>query len=261
MRFEQFENDALISYGKKHGYITEGMSEEEINEFLPAVAAAARAGAKGLGMAAKGAGRLAAKGGQKIAKSAKAAGKAVGDKAVGAVADKAQGMGATGADVQQLRKDTADQGGVAGKIANTKLAKNITNKVADKMAPAPEVPPGADMELSPTGQQHKVHAGAKDVGTKHDGHGHKTDPKDQSKIAQRATALKQVVGNKGSGGQVAAGLDKVSAGNTMSPQLIKAIAPYTQKLQVIMNDPQLSTKFRQLMKQADTAQSQQQTHA
>ena len=47
----------------------------------------------------------------------------------------------------------------------------------------------------------------------------------------------------------------------MSPQLIKAIAPYTQKLQVIMNDPQLSTKFRQLMKQADTAQSQQQTHA
>ena len=217
MRFEQFENDALISYGKKHGYITEGMSEEEINEFLPAVAGAARLAGQGL------------------AKGTKAVGQAVqkGTKAVGQVVDKAKAAG------QQIAKSVADTGG----------------------DPAQEVPPGADMEPSPTGQQHKVGAGAKDVGTKHDGHGHKTDPKDQSKIAQRATALKQVVGNKGSGGQVAAGLDKVSAGNTMSPQLIKAIAPYTQKLQVIMNDPQLSTKFRQLMKQADTAQSQQQTHA
>ena len=121
MRFEQFENDALINYGKKHGYITEGMSDEEINEILPAVAAAARMGAKGVGMAAKGAGKLAKAGGklaykgakaaaphvkkaavatgkaagQQIAKGAKAAGQQVakGAKAVGKAVDQAGGVG------------------------------------------------------------------------------------------------------------------------------------------------------------------------
>ncbi|SVB33655.1 uncharacterized protein METZ01_LOCUS186509, partial [marine metagenome] len=48
MRFNEFERDALISYGKKQGYITEGMSDEQIDEILPAVAAAGRMAAKGV---------------------------------------------------------------------------------------------------------------------------------------------------------------------------------------------------------------------
>ena len=32
MRFHQFERDALINFGKKHGYITEDMTEEQIDE-------------------------------------------------------------------------------------------------------------------------------------------------------------------------------------------------------------------------------------
>ena len=59
MRFNEFERDSLINFGKKHGYITEDMSQEQIDEILPAVAAAGRMAAQGVGAAAKGAGKLA----------------------------------------------------------------------------------------------------------------------------------------------------------------------------------------------------------
>ena len=32
MRFNEFERDSLINFGKKHGYITEDMSQEEIDK-------------------------------------------------------------------------------------------------------------------------------------------------------------------------------------------------------------------------------------
>ena len=245
MRFNEFERDALISYGKKQGYITEGMSDEQIDEILPAVAAAGRMAAKGVGAVAKGAGKLAVKGAKAAAPHIKKAAVATGKAAGQQIAKGAKAVG------QQVAKGAKAVGGaVAGAVAD---------KMAQGQAPAQEVPPGADMTPSPTGQpQHNVPAGATDT-AKHQGHGHQTDPKDQSKIAQRATALKGISGGKASGGQVAKGLDKVSAGSTMSPQLIKAVAPYTKKLQVIMNDPQLFTKFKMLMKQADA--SQQKAHA
>ena len=55
---------------------------------------------------------------------------------------------------------------------------------------------------------------------------------------------------------VAKGLDKVGAGSTLPPNLIKAIAPYTQSIQTMMQDPQLFGKFKLLMKQAKANQAQ-----
>ena len=163
MRFNEFERDSLINFGKKHGYITEDMSQEEIDkvlEFMPALAGAAR----GLGTAAKAG-----------IKGVKAAGQAIqkGTKAVGQAVD-------------------------------------------------------------------KVKAGAQKV---------------TQKVAQRATALKGVTGGKASGGMVAKGLDKVGQGSTLPPNLIKAIAPYTQSIQTMMQDPQLFSKFKLLMKQAQAGQA------
>lgn len=250
MRFNQFEREALINFGKKHGYITEGMSDEQIDEILPALAGVGRMAAKGAGALAKGAGKLAVKGAKAaaphikrgavatakgIGRGVKAGAKAAGGAVAGALANKAQGMGATGSDVQQLRKDTAAQGGIAGKIANTNLAKNMTNKVAGKMAPGQEVPPGADQTPSPTGQP---------------------DQKATQKVAQRATAMKGIAGGKASGGMVAKGMDKVAQGGTLPPNLIKAIQPYTTSIQTIMQDPQLFSKFKLLMKQAKAGQAQ-----
>ena len=81
MRFNEFERDSLINFGKKHGYITEDMSQEQIDEILPAVAAAGRMAAQGVGAAAKGAGKLAKAGVQAakplVQKGVKAAGQAV----------------------------------------------------------------------------------------------------------------------------------------------------------------------------------------
>ena len=60
------------------------------------------------------------------------------------------------------------------------------------------------------------------------------------------------MGGKGSGAMVAKGLDKVAAGETLPPNIIKAIAPYAQGIQAILSNPQLMTKFKQLMKQAQS---------
>ena len=184
MRFNEFERDSLINFGKKHGYITEDMSQEEIDkvlEFMPALAGAAR----GLGTAAKAG-----------IKGVKAAGQAIqkGTKAVGQAVDKA--------------------GGVAG----------IANKAGAAVGQAVD----------------KVKAGAQKV---------------TQKVAQRATALKSISGGKASGGMVAKGLDKVGQGSTLPPNLIKAIAPYTQSIQTMMQDPQLFSKFKLLMKQAQAGQA------
>lgn len=80
----------------------------------------------------------------------------------------------------------------------------------------------------------------------------KPDPKVTQQVAQKATALKGVMGGKGSGAMVAKGLDKVAAGETLPPNIIKAIAPYAQGIQAILSNPQLMTKFKQLMKQAQS---------
>lgn len=78
-----------------------------------------------------------------------------------------------------------------------------------------------------------------------------TDQKATQKVAQRATSLKSVAGGNASGGMVAKGMDKVASGSTLPPNLIKAIQPYTQSIQKMMQDPQLFSKFKMLMKQAN----------
>ena len=85
----------------------------------------------------------------------------------------------------------------------------------------------------------------------------KPDPKVAQQVAQKATALKGVVGGKASGAQVAKGLDKVAAGETLPPNIIKAIAPYATAIQSMMSNPQLFGKFKALMKQAEAGQNQQ----
>lgn len=81
--------------------------------------------------------------------------------------------------------------------------------------------------------------------------------KQAQQVAQKATALKGVVGGKASGAQVAKGLDKVAAGETLPPNIIKAIAPYATAIQSMMSNPQLFGKFKALMKQAEAGQNQQ----
>ena len=83
------------------------------------------------------------------------------------------------------------------------------------------------------------------------------DNKQAQQVAQKATALKGVVGGKASGAQVAKGLDKVAAGETLPPNIIKAIAPYATAIQSMMSNPQLFGKFKALMKQAEAGQNQQ----
>ena len=254
MRFNEFERDALISYGKKQGYITEGMSDEQIDELLPAVAAAGRMAAKGVGAVAKGAGKLAVKGakaaaphikkaavatgkaaGQQIAKGAKAVGQQVakGAKAVGQAVDDAGGIGG----VAQQAGAAVGQAVDKAKAVGQQAVQGFTGAQGQAQAPAQEVPPGADMQPSPTGQAPAP------------------DPKATQKVAQRATALKGVTGGSASGSMVAKGLDKVGAGSTLPPNLIKAIAPYTQSIQAMMQDPQLFSKFKLLMKQANAGQA------
>ena len=124
MRFQHFERDDLINYGKKHGYITESMSDEEINEILPALAGIGRMAAKGAGAVAKGVGKvggMAAKGAGKLAvKGAKAGAKAGGKLAVkGAKAGAkmagrgiAQGAKLAGKGVKAVGQAVDDAGGV-----------------------------------------------------------------------------------------------------------------------------------------------------
>ncbi len=240
MRFNEFERDSLINFGKKHGYITEDMSQEQIDEILPAVAAAGRMAAQGVGAAAKGAGKLAKAGVQAakplVQKGVKAAGQAVqkGAKAVGQAVNKAGGV----AGIAQKAGAAVGQGVDKVKAVGQQAVKGFANQQAQGQAPAQEVPPGADQTPAPTGQAPA-----------------QPDQKATQKVAQRATALKSISGGKASGGMVAKGLDKVGQGSTLPPNLIKAIAPYTQSIQTMMQDPQLFSKFKLLMKQAQAGQA------
>ena len=68
----------------------------------------------------------------------------------------------------------------------------------------------------------------------------KPDPKVTQQVAQKATALKGVMGGKGSGAMVAKGLDKVAAGETLPPNIIKAIVPMfwvSHNISISTNDP------------------------
>ena len=51
--------------------------------------------------------------------------------------------------------------------------------------------------------------------------------------------------------------DKISSGETLPPNIIKAIAPYATAIQSMMSNPQLFGKFKALMKQAEAGQNQQ----
>lgn len=210
MRINQFERDALINIGKKQGYITEGMSQEQINELMPS----------------------------DVVKGAKKVGKAV-KTGAGAVAGAVKkGVGAVGQAVDQA-------GGVTGiaKQAGAAVGQGV-NKVKDVAKAAGQgfaQTQGQGQAVDPKAQGQAVDPKA-------------TDQKATQKVAQRATALKSVAGGNASGGMVAKGMDKVASGSTLPPNLIKAIAPYTQSIQKMMQDPQLFGKFKLLMKQANAGQ-------
>jgi hypothetical protein len=75
-------------------------------------------------------------------------------------------------------------------------------------------------------------------------------------VAQRATAMKGVVGQKGgSAQQMAKGLGKAAQGQRMDPAQAKQLAPYAAQIQKIMADPQLSQVFRQLIIRANKKQT------
>lgn len=196
MRINQFERDALITIGKKRGYITEGMSEEQINELMPSdVVKGVKKGAKAVGKAVK-----------------------TGANAVAGAVKK--GVGAVGQAVDQA-------GGVTG------IAKQAGTAVGQGVNKVKGVAKAAGQGFAQTQGQAPI------------------DQKATQKVAQRATSLKSVAGGNASGGMVAKGMDKVASGSTLPPNLIKAIQPYTQSIQKMMQDPQLFSKFKMLMKQAN----------
>ena len=252
MRFNEFERDSLINFGKKHGYITEGMTDEQIDEILPAVGAAARAGAKAIGTAAK-AGIKGAKAGVKAGvKGAKA-----GVKAAAPVVQK--GVKAAGAGLKQAGgavKNVAQQAGKAVKGAVDQAGG--VGQIAQNVGQAASA--GLEKVKGVAGQAADAFKQAQDAAAQNALKGAddqwQPDPKATQKVAQRATALKSIAGGKASGGMVAKGLDKVGQGTTLPPNLIKAIQPYTQSIQTIMQDPQLFSRFKMLMKQAKASQGQ-----
>lgn len=125
------------------------------------------------------------------------------------------------------------------------IVKKVAGKVADK---------AVDFAANATGASRDdiKRAGAEQGGVigKVTGLAKGDDPKQAQQVAQKATALKGVTGSKASGAQVAKGLDKIAAGETLPPNVIKAIAPYATAIQSMMSDPQLFGKFKLLMKQA-----------
>jgi hypothetical protein len=132
------------------------------------------------------------------------------------------------------------------------IVKKVAGKVADK---------AVDFAANATGASRDdiKRAGAEQGGIigKVTGLAKGDDNKQTQQVAQKATALKGVVGGKASGSQVAKGLDKVAAGETLPPNIIKAIAPYATAIQTMMSNPQLFGKFKALMKQAEAGQNQQ----
>lgn len=67
-----------------------------------------------------------------------------------------------------------------------------------------------------------------------------------------ANAMRGVTGQGGSA--VAKALGALGSGKTLTPGLAKALDPYADALTTILSDPQLRTKFVQLMKQAQAAE-------
>ena len=132
------------------------------------------------------------------------------------------------------------------------IVKKVAGKVADK---------AVDFAANATGASRDdiKRAGAEQGGIigKVTGLAKGDDNKQAQQVAQKATALKGVVGGKASGAQVAKGLDKISSGETLPPNIIKAIAPYATAIQSMMSNPQLFGKFKALMKQAEAGQNQQ----
>lgn len=132
------------------------------------------------------------------------------------------------------------------------IVKKVAGKVADK---------AVDFAANATGASRDdiKRAGAEQGGIigKVTGLAKGDDNKQTQQVAQKATALKGVVGGKASGAQVAKGLDKISSGETLPPNIIKAIAPYATAIQSMMSNPQLFGKFKALMKQAEAGQNQQ----
>jgi hypothetical protein len=75
-------------------------------------------------------------------------------------------------------------------------------------------------------------------------------------VAQRATQMRNVIGQKSGSGQVVAkGISQMAQGERMTPAAMKQIAPYAIQLQKIMSDPQLAMKFKQLIQIANKRQT------
>ena len=80
------------------------------------------------------------------------------------------------------------------------------------------------------------------------------NPAAMQKTGQGARVVGQKIGAKGSASQMSKALDKVSQGQAIPANLSKQIAPFAGQLETILSNPQLRTKFMQIIKQAEAMQ-------
>ncbi len=174
------------------------------------VAQAAGRGAKVAGKAAVGAVKKVA--GAVAGGAKKVANKGM-DKAAGALANQAKSMGATQGDVAGAQKELTKQGGLASKVANSKLGKNMAGRVAKKLP--------ADPKAKQVAQQK----------------------------AQRAAQGSRLAGGK-SAAKFQQGVDAMGQGKAVTGMLSKEMAPHIKNLQAVLGNPSLRMKWMQLVKQA-----------
>jgi len=139
------------------------------------------------------------------------------DKAAGALANQAMAMGGTQADVATAQKELGKQGGLAGKVANSKLGNNMAKRVSAKMDPKAD---SAKTAAAQKMQQQKAGMGAKLAGGKN---------------AQKFTR----------------GVQDLEGGKAIRADLAQELKPHITNLQNILANPQLRVKWLQLVKQAN----------
>jgi len=137
------------------------------------------------------------------------------DKAAGALANQAKAMGATRGDVAGAQQELSKQGGLAGKVANSKLGKNMAGRVAKKL------PADADPKAKQVALQK----------------------------AQRAAQGSRLAGGK-SAAKFQQGVDAIGKGKAVTGMVSKEMAPHIKNLQAVLGDPTLRMKWMQLVKQA-----------
>lgn len=201
------------------------VSSDRIDELKAAAAMAAtkKAGAvaaKGAKVAGQAAMAATKKAAGAVASGAKKVADKGMDKAAGALANKAMAMGGTQADVATAQKELGKQGGLAGKVANSKLGNNMAKRVSAKMDPKAAKADSAKTAAAQKMQQQKAGMGAKLAGGRN---------------AQKFTR----------------GVQDLEGGKAIRADLAQELKPHITNLQNILANPQLRVKWLQLVKQAN----------